>query len=398
LKQGGLLAVVAAMVASLALSMELHWSGAQPNIYSDLFNFYQRPWMLANAFPYIGKGPDFTFEYPVLSGAILYVTKLVGGQTYDGFYLAFCAFSLVAGLAVAWASWGAARRLGKSFSPMYFLMPSYIIYGVYNFDLFHTAFVLLSVFAFLSGRKTASAVLLGLAVDTKLTSVVLLPVLLMEIRKEAQGRQASTTPAQGMLGRNREWLSYFAAFAGTVAVANVPIMVLNFGNFLAGYQFVGNWGLEDAWYVWIFQDPSTWGYAKVFGLTLAAALILGVYAMKATFESKVFLSVAAYLLGTYIYSPQFNILVIPLLGLLAVDHPGQYLWDAFNALIILTWFIGDSAPGWGPTLAGSIPQTFALLRAVLLAWMFVSVVVSQKERGGTLLRRVFWVPGLAVTD
>ncbi len=83
---------------------------------------------------------------------------------------------------------------------------------------------------------------------------------------------------------------------------------------------------------------------------------------------KAFFAITAYLLGTYIYSPQFNILLLPILALIDVQHPALYLWDGFNALIILTWFIQPN-----PTLAGTWPQLFALLRTGSLAWLAVAV-------------------------
>ena len=100
-------------------------------------------------------------------------------------------------------------------------------------------------------------------------------------------------------------------------------------------------------------------------------LLLRVYTLKADLLTKSFLALAAYLLGTYIYAPQFSLLLIPLVAVLAVDHPSLYLWEAFNALIILTWFVQPN-----PTRVGSLPQYFALLRAAMLVWLAVSVLRS----------------------
>jgi len=215
--------------------------------------------------------------------------------------------------------------------------------------------VVVSVALFLRGNKSLAAIFLGLAVDAKLVSVVLLPVLLME------------------LSGTRQRLKFFGWFAVAVAALNLPIMVLNFNNFLAGYQFVGNWGLEDAWFVWIFQNPATWAYAKLIGLGVAGLLLVRVYTLRVSFLAKCFLAISAYLLGTYIYSPQVNLLLIPFVAMLELKHPALYPWEGFNALIILTWFI----PGSSPTLAWTWPQLFALLRAVCLGLMCISVAKGE---------------------
>jgi len=247
------------------------------------------------------------------------------------------------------------KRLGRTLDPLYFVLPTFVVYGIYNFDLFHAMFVVVSIALFLRGNKSIAAVFLGLAVDAKLVSVVLLPVLLME------------------LSGARQRLKFFGWFAVAVAALNLPIMVLNFNNFLAGYQFVGNWGLEDAWFVWIFQNPATWGYAKLFGLGVAGLLLVRVYTLHVSFLAKCFLAISAYLLGTYIYSPQVNLLLIPFVAMLELKHPALYPWEGFNALIILTWFI----PGSSPTLAWTWPQLFALLRAICLGLMCISVAKSE---------------------
>jgi hypothetical protein len=177
----------------------------------------------------------------------------------------------------------------------------------------------------------------------------------------------------------RQRIYYLAVLAAVVAAINLPFAVLNFQNFLAGYQFIGNWGLEDAWYVWIFQSPSTWNYAKLFGLGLAALLLLRVYTLKVDIISKTFLALAAYLMGTYIYSPQFNLLLLPIVAVLDVASPALFFWDGFNALIILTWFIQPDS-----TLAGTWPQYFALLRAICLVWLAFDVGARAGIRRGAL--------------
>jgi hypothetical protein len=69
-------------------------------------------------------------------------------------------------------------------------------------------------------------------------------------------------------------------------------------------------------------------------------------------------------------------MLIPIAAVMSVDHPSMYLWDSFNALIILTWFQqGNSTMPW------TLPQYFALLRAIMLVWMAAWVL---KQNGWNL--------------
>ena len=364
-RQDGLLLAISAILTSLLMSIIIHSPWNSPNLYSDIVDsFWGRCWVQSGALPYVGSSPgcSTSFEYPVLSGFLLYFVKLVG-VTLEGYYVTFSILSLATGVVLVAACYGITRRLGRTLDPLYFVMPSFLIYGLYNFDLFHAMLAIVSLFFFLRGNKLASASFLGLAVDLKLTSVVLLPIFLMELKG------------------TRDRLRYLVTFAALVAAFNLPIILLNFSNFLAGYQFIGNWGLEDAWYVWIFQNPATWDYAKIFALGLAGLLLLRVYTMKAGILTKSFLAIAVYLLSTYIYAPQFNLFLIPFIAVLEMKHPALYPWDGFNALIILTWFVPLSSP----TLPWNWPQLFALLRAGCLAWMCMTVSASEGHSLGAWL-------------
>ena len=372
----------------MLISFVLHAPWSSPNIYSDITgSFWGRCWVQSGNLPYIpvNTSCDYAFEYPTVSGLILYLARMFGSDL-TSFYNTVSAMSIIAAVVVAGATWAIAKRLGKKLDPLFFMLPSFLIYGIYNFDIFHAAFVVLSLLSFLSGRRTLSAVLLGLGVDTKLTSVVLVPVLLMEIGPGTHDWGVWKNRALRTFGANGGRVKFLAVFALTVAAFNIPFALLNWNNFLEGYQFVGSFGLEDAWYVWIFQNPNTWGFAKIFGIGISGILLLRIYTLKVSVMAKSALAIAAYLLGTYIYSPQLNIVLIPLLAAIELRHPAIYPWDGINALIILTWFVnpshilgGPCDPGSTtcPTLAGTWAQLFALVRSGFLAWVCIGIASSE---------------------
>lgn len=345
-ERSSLYACVSASVAGMILSFFIHYPSAIPSLYSDIVSFWGRAWVQQGQIPYLHA----FFEYPPLSGLLIYISRIIG-VNLDGYYTTFGIMSIIAAGVLAWSCWRIAKKLGTRLSPVYFLLPSMIIYGIYNFDLFHAMLIALSLQFFLENRKNTSAFMLALAIATKLVSVVLIPVYLIEL-KEFRSRL--------------KYLGVIAIFSGIVLSV---IAVLDFSFLISYYQYFKNWGLEDAWYVWIFQNPASWGYAKIFGLALMALLLFETYTLKIPLVPRAFLALVSFVLGTYIYAPQFNLMILPLVAVLSIDSASLFFWDTFNALIILTWFgVSD------PTMAGTVPQLMSLLRGAALAWLSISVL------------------------
>ena len=370
-----LLGAVGSSVAAIFFSAFLHSGSSVPMIYSDIASFWGRSWVAAGQVPYSSAATFF--EYPPMSGAFLYAARVLGGLLagyagglYSGYYDSFSALSLAAAAVTGWSTWRLARALGSKLNPLYFFLPSMLVYGVYNFDLFDAMFVVLALQFFLEKRAWRSAVFLGLAIATKGIAIVLLPLFLMEL---AGGRAKA---------------EYLVASLATVGVTLLPIAVYNFGFFGQFISFFAHWGLEDAWYIWIFGNPFSHA-AKDFGYAVLGLLLVRVYTMKMPLVPRSFLALTAYLLGTYIYAPQFNVTLIPLLAVMAVTTPALYFFEVFNAMIIFTWFTVPATATGGPTYPWTLPQTMALLRSASLALVGLSVA----GRSGHSL--VKWLGGLA---
>lgn len=344
----------------MLLSAILHSPWSVPNIYSDIGSFWFRSWVSAGL-P-ANSSPATFFEYPPLSGWALYLSESVGGSisglvgsSYNGYYIVFSVLSLAAAGVIAWSAFRIAKHLNVSLNPLYFLLPSIIIYGVYNFDLFNAMFIILSIQMFLEKDRTdLSAVFIGLAVATKLVAGVLIPVFLLELKG------------------NRGRAKYLVVAALFAAVPFIEVALYFPGFFGQFYSYFSGWGLEDAWYVWIFGDPFSRA-AKAFGLVLLGILLFRVYTLKMPLAQKSFLALCSYLLATPIYAPQFNVMLIPLVAVLAIRSPVLYSWEIFNVLIILTWFTVPSSATTGPTYAWTVPQAAALLRSASLALLGLSV-------------------------
>ena len=346
-----LAACVASAIAGILLSAFLHSPWSVPSIYSDIGSFWSRSWVSAGQVPYSSSGAFL--EYPPISGLILYASRVMGGD-YNGYYLAFSIISLWSAAILGWSTWRLAGDLGLRINPFYFILPTMVIYGVYNFDLFNALFIVLSIQFFVEKRRNLSALFLGLAVATKLVAIFLLPVFFFDV-----------------VGWDKR-VRYLVIAALAAAIPFVPVILANpgfIGQFLSYYR---GWGLEDAWYIWIFGNPMS-TTAKVFGVVILIPLILRVYTLKAPIVTRCFLALSAYFLTSYIYAPQFSVALIPLVAVLALNTPALFSWEVFNALIILTWFTLPQTPTSGPTWPWTLPQAMALFRTASLAVLSVQV-------------------------
>jgi hypothetical protein len=361
-----LAACVSSAIGGILISAFIHSPWSVPNIYSDIGSFWTRAWVSAGQIPY---STSATFlEYPPISGLILYASRLIGGD-YSGYYVTFTVISLFSAAILGWSTWRLAGDLGVKLNPFYFILPTMVIYGVYNFDLFNALFIVLSIQFFVERRRNLSAVFLGLAVATKLVAIFLLPVFFFEVA-----------------GWDRR-VRYLIVTVIAAAIPFVPIALANpgfFGQFLSYYK---GWGLEDAWYIWIFGNPFS-SAAKVFGIIILIPLIIRVYTLKAPVVTRCFLALSVYFLTSYLYAPQFNVALIPLVAILALNTPALFSWEVFNAFIILTWFTVPQTPTSGPTYAWTVPQAMALLRTASLAVLSVQVASLS---GNSL---ILWIRGL----
>ncbi len=107
---------------------------------------------------------------------------------------------------------------------------------------------------------------------------------------------------------------------------------------------------------------------------MAAYLLLRVYTMRGSLMAKCFLAVAVWLFSSYIFTPQMVIWIIPLM---ATQPRALYFWPAIeitNVGIIITWF-GD----YDPVMPGTPPQVLALLRAISLGLMSLSVYYGERK-------------------
>ena len=177
--------------------------------------------------PYV----TYVFEYPPVCGLILWLGGWASGGNVGVYATVEFGVLLVFTILTAHYMYLFMKYLGLSYNRqlVYLIFaPSLIFYGAYNYDIVQTFFVVLALYFFLARSNWKwSAIALGLAISTKLSPVLLLPLFWQELPDK----------------RTRMMFSSYVG--GVVAALNLPFMAANFKYRLAGYTYLKNWGLED---------------------------------------------------------------------------------------------------------------------------------------------------------
>jgi len=79
-----LAACISSSLAGMLLSVFVHSPWTVPSLYSDVGSFWGRSWVSGGQVP--NSSPGNFFEYPPISGLILYAARVLGGD-YTGYYL-----------------------------------------------------------------------------------------------------------------------------------------------------------------------------------------------------------------------------------------------------------------------------------------------------------------------
>lgn len=335
-----------------------------PEFYSDfLGSFWGRQTStglreVVVGIPYV----TYMFEYPPICGLIVWL----GGWASQGnvyiFSLVEFGILLIAAVITTHFVYQFSGYLGLNRNRQLLFSvfaPSLLIYGAYNFDIIQTMFTVLSLYVFLARKQMKlSAASLGLAVATKLSPALLLPLFWQELRSK------------------NERISFTVVMGAVVGALNMPFMILNFNTWLAGYTFLKNWGLEDSFLVWIFNNQHTWGFAKdlSYGLIGVSVLAIYIFFRKKPLLVRSFLVLGSFILFSYIATPQMNLDLLPLFTLVPMIPLSLfYLYELADIGIIIFWF--HFQPN---NVTPSVPQTFALLRQVYLATILGILAFSKK--------------------
>jgi len=283
----------------------------QDACYTDIFPLYYGEGLAAHQVPYSGHH----VEYPVLiGGAMQLASWLVSGvgQATAGLdffdvtvvLLALCA---VAGVLATARALGPGRRwqaLLVAFSP------ALILSAFVNWDLIAMALTALGIAAWAARRGVWAGLLLGLAVAAKFYPLVVFgPLLLLCLRT----------------GQLREFARTFAAAVAAWLAVNLPVMIIAPSGWATFYVFSKDRGADwgSVWYMFEYFNLPVIGNSQLSALNKLSAVFLivavaaiAVLALAAPRRPRLgqlcFLVLAAFLMTSKVWSPQYVIWLVPL--------------------------------------------------------------------------------------
>lgn len=372
-----------------AFSAIIHSPG---NEYSDIVYIFNRQTASGHLLaPYTQS----TFEYPVLTGLFFYLAAKVGlyfGQvnSLERYYIVTALAMYPFALGTVFETERLVRRLTqKPELPLIgflVLAPTFWFYSVYNWYILGSYSMMLAINSYIDGKVPRSGMLFGISAATSLISAVPIVALLI------------------LPGKRRKLLLLGCALAAW-GVINLPFIILSYHGWLEEFLFHVNVTMEDSWLVLIpaLNSNLTSIYAKYLSLAVIAGSFFALYPVARAAapkpasarqelspdESRLasnpaglksfsasalaeyaggfsWLSLSAFLLGSYIFAPQLVILLLPLFaaafaGAGFVEYFVFLEFDMLNVSILLEWFEVSS-----PLQLPAVTQIFSVARCALL--------------------------------
>jgi uncharacterized membrane protein len=368
--------------------------------YSDVIPLWSAEGLDKGAVPY----RDHAVEYPVLTGGFMWGTaELTRGWhalAMDGwlpgkdegiiFGFLTCALLGICGLLTALATAGAAGTRRQWDAAIFAASPLLIFHAFSNWDLFAMAFASGALWAWARNRPVLAGVLIGFGTAAKLYPVFLLVPLVL------------------LAYRSRVWrpvLAAAVAAAGTWLAVNLPVALAWTTGWKEFYTFSESRPAEAStfWAMLKHFYPGTFGSAANSGWTppgaaVAIFLILALAAigwLALTVQTRprvaqlAFLTVAAFLLTTKVWSPQYSIWLVPLLALARPRWRIALIWQASEIAVwigTLLWLLGGSDPNKALTYEGL--TWLLLIRDGVLLTIIGLIVYEMRRPGMDIVRTV----------
>jgi uncharacterized membrane protein len=345
--------------------------------YSDIPPLYYGRGLADGEVPYIGQAPDRQVEYPVLTGAVMWLTaQLVPGDedpnARSRWYFDINALALAVAAAVAVGATAVLAGRRPWDAAMFAVAPTLALAGTINWDLYAVALLALGMLAWARERPVAAGLLIGLAAATKFYPLFVLgPLLVLCLRA----------------GRLREfWACFVAAVCGWAAV-NVPVMLADFDGWSKFYRLSQDRGagFSSIWFVLSQQGhPVPEGALNVLAGGLFAVACLGVAVLALAAERRprlaqlVFLVVAAFLLTNKVYSPQYVLWLLPLAVLARPRWRDFLIWQAGEVVhFVGIWLLLAGYPPGRPERALGDDAYGLTVMAHVIATLWLCAVIVR---------------------
>ncbi len=334
-------------------------------VYSDVVTFYSERAVAAHAIPYVEQN----VEYPVIIGLVIWLTGFAPGV--GGYFLAN---AVVLG-ACALACLVLLSRMGPQVrTARYALAPGLALYTVLNWDMLGVLALTAGLYYFQRRQPGRAGFSLGLGLSAKLFPGFVLPVMLACCLR---------TPAseRSILAALRDWrglvtpgaLRLLGGFLVPVLVINLPFAVLNFRGWSHFWTFQSGrdrnfdsfWSLLPSVTRHRVDVVFTWGF--LVGVLLVSWCVW----RGASWEAGALLSLLLFLLLTKVYSPQYDLWILPLLAILACPLRLWVIYILADLAYYVAIFVFLHSFTGGQSPLGDVPTLRGLLELSIVSREFV---------------------------
>jgi len=350
--------------------------------YSDISALYGAREVNTDQWPYASS--DNSVEYPVLTGVVMWATGLLiddpnGYRPYFDLNILLIALLLFASVFILW-------RLKPEFVALFPIAPSVFGSLFINWDIYAVLFALLSLYFYKTQKLDLSALFMGVAISTKFYPGVILfgIALIFWNQKEI-----------------RKLIRYLLVTVLSWVVINLPVALTNFEGWWRFFKLNIDRD-SDLGSIWYAAALLKWPQPNVNNVTiilfLIALMAIGVFYFAvarsrsdfANLATVAFLTVAAFVTISKVYSPQYILWLTPL-AILAMTKEDErksfWIWQGTEMLYHFgIWQYLASYTGAKFGITETFYASIILIRIAGLAWFSSTLIRTALAERSTATR------------
>ena len=354
--------------------------------YSDISALYGAREVNTDQWPY--SSSDNSVEYPVLTGVVMWATGLLiddpnGYRPYFDLNILLIALLLFASVFILW-------RLKPEYVALFPIAPAVFGSLFINWDIYAVLFALLSLYFYKVQKLDLSALFMGVAISTKFYP----GVILFGIALIFWNQKEITKLIRYLLVTFLAWV-----------VINLPVALTNFDGWWRFFKLNIDRD-SDLGSIWYAAALLKWPQPNVNNVTiilfLIALMAIGVFYFAvarsrsdfANLATVAFLTVAAFVTISKVYSPQYILWLTPLAVLAMTkkttkddERKAFWIWQGTEALYHFgIWQYLASYTGAKFGITETFYASIILIRIAGLAWFSSTLIRTALAERSTATR------------